>query len=378
MKFVSGLILIDAPHSALNMLGTDTSIADRNKMVVKKLKKGRTNYAYVSAQAWRYWWRQTLEEKFNWNTSPLEKVESKNQVYTNANPIKHEDDDVFGYMRAVEDLTVTRVSPLKNTPLISVLSDRNSVTSDFANSSRHEGDPVIYESEFYSTVFKGAFSLDLECVGNFSFKNKTGFRNLINFDKVIKEAGNSKAKNKKTRIKKLEKLRDITLWEEDYLKLAEEVCVSINDDFWLLRDEIRARRARETIEALKYLTGGAKQTLFLTDITPKFVILAIFDGGLNPFITDIIQEDTGKIIFDETALIDRIRDYSDVVEPKKIYLGKDKGFMKEWDSKMINIKKEMENGDNNGNESIQVILGSVTEVIEQFSDEINEYYKVGT
>ncbi|HIP93395.1 MAG TPA: type I-B CRISPR-associated protein Cas7/Cst2/DevR, partial [Desulfurobacteriaceae bacterium] len=52
MMFVSGLVLIDAPHSALNMMGTDTNIAERNKVIVKKLKSGRDTYAYVSAQAW--------------------------------------------------------------------------------------------------------------------------------------------------------------------------------------------------------------------------------------------------------------------------------------------------------------------------------------
>lgn len=372
MNFVSGLVLIDAPHSALNMFGTDTSIADRNKMVVKKFKRGRESYIYVSAQSWRYWWRQTLENKFNWNISPLYKVESKNQVYTEANPIKYEDDDVFGYMRAVENLTVTRVSPLKNTPLISVLPLRNSVTSDFANTSRHEGNPVIYESEFYSTILKGAFSLDLDSVGRFLFKDKAGFRNLINFDRLIDEVNNSKAKDKKKKIEKLEKLKEDIAWETDYFKLAEEIDAEMNESEWIMPNKVRKERTQNTIKALRYLSGGAKQTLFLTDVTPKFMILAIFNGGLNPFISDIVYEENGKIIFDDATLIARIKDFKDSITPGKIFIGKDEGFMKEWGSQITEITQKLNNGEN----KIEVISGSISEIINKIDNEFKEYYGV--
>lgn len=94
MRFAVGMLLIDAPHSALNMLGIDETLPDRTVTRVKKFKKGRLSYPYVSPQAWRYWWRKTLSEHFNWELSPLFREEK--QVFTAANPVEYPDDDVFG------------------------------------------------------------------------------------------------------------------------------------------------------------------------------------------------------------------------------------------------------------------------------------------
>jgi CRISPR-associated protein Cst2 len=355
MKFVSGLVLIDAPHSALNMLGDDKSSTEDNKTSVKKLKCGRDKYVYVSGQAWRYWWRQTLKEMFGWELSPLEKVERKNQVYTQANPIKYPDDDVFGYMRALEGLTVTRVSPLKNTPLISVLPTNNSLTEDFSSASRHEGDPVPYTVEFYSTILKGAFSLDLESLGRFSFKNKSGFKNLIKPEEV-------KGKNKKD----FEKI-----FNEEYKKLAEEKGAEMKDDEWILPNEERYKRASETIKALKYLFGGAKQTLFLTDVTPKLIVVGLFDGGINPFISDIIRDEKGEVIFDKESFTDRIKEFSDVLNPKKIFIGIDKGFAKKW-----NLDLDLDNIILDDNQQIEIVYGSVGDILQKISKEIAKYYGV--
>ena len=354
--FVSGLVLIDAPHSALNMMGTDTNIAERNKVIVKKLKSGKDTYAYVSAQAWRYWWRETLKDRFNWKLSPLEKVESKNQVYTQANPIKYEDDDVFGYMKALEGaLTVTRISPLKNSPLISILPTRNSLASDFATASRHEGDPVPYETEFYSTVLKGLFSLDLDSVGKFSLIDKAGFRNLIDFNSLSKET--------KKKIKKLKDLK--SKWEEEFLKVAKEIGVEMKENKWIMPKEIRAKRAKETIQALKYLYGGAKQTLFFTDVRPKLVILGLFEGGVNPF-TNLFYEDKGEIKFDKEGFIEGVKECADILNPKKIFIGIDKGFARKWNLNLENLK------DKDG--EIEIICKNIGDVLDEVSKEIEKYY----
>ena len=119
---VVGLMLIDAPHSALNNAGSDAGDRTDNIVRVKTIRKGRVRYPYVSGQAFRYWLRETLEDKFNWNMSPISR-ESK-IAFTEANPIEYPDDDVFGYMRALKKKdggTVTRISPFKNSPLVSVV-----------------------------------------------------------------------------------------------------------------------------------------------------------------------------------------------------------------------------------------------------------------
>ncbi|MFQ5892505.1 MAG: type I-B CRISPR-associated protein Cas7/Cst2/DevR, partial [Candidatus Methanofastidiosia archaeon] len=175
VKMVLGFMLVDAPHSALNNAGADTGMRAENIVVAKVIRKGRKVYPYVSGQAVRYWWRKSLSEKANWNFSPI--IREKKIAFTAANPIDYDDDDIFGYMRALKEKeggTVTRISPLKNSPLVSVIS-QNPV-QDFGVMARQEGDPVPYEHQFYSTVLKGIFSLDLDSVGVFHSKNRTGFK----------------------------------------------------------------------------------------------------------------------------------------------------------------------------------------------------------
>ena len=176
-KNVIGFMLVDAPHSALNNAGIDAGERTDNIVRVKAIRKGRYLYPYVSGQAVRYWWRDTLGLKFDWKISPIEREEKI--AFTAANPVEYDDDDVFGYMRALkkkEGGPVTRISPLKNSPLVSVISQ--TPTHDFGVMARHEGDPVPYEHEFYSTILKGIFSLDLEGIGVFYEKEKTGYKNM--------------------------------------------------------------------------------------------------------------------------------------------------------------------------------------------------------
>ena len=156
-KNIIGFMLIDTPYSALNNAGSDAGERTENTVAVKSIRKGKDIYTYISGQAIRYWWRETLEKKYDWETSPIER-ETK-IAFTQANPFKYSDDDVFGYMRAQNKSdggTVTRLSPLKNSPLISIVP--NQMTNDFGVMSRQkEGDPVPHEHQFYSTVMHGIF-----------------------------------------------------------------------------------------------------------------------------------------------------------------------------------------------------------------------------
>ena len=132
MKTIIGTYLIDAPFSALNNRGIDKSATNENEVATKVIYSPEGTRPYVSAQALRYWWRTVLENKFGWNCSPVEVI-GKNQAVTKANPLNYDDDDVFGYMSArkeatgendkkgkpkLKNVTVTRVSPLKCSPLI--------------------------------------------------------------------------------------------------------------------------------------------------------------------------------------------------------------------------------------------------------------------
>ena len=321
---VVGLMLIDAPHSALNNAGSDAGDRTDNIVRVKTIRKGLTRYPYVSGQAFRYWLRETLEEKFGWEMSPISR--EKKIAFTEANPIQYPDDDAFGYMRALkkkEGGTVTRISPLKNSPLVSVVGQNP--TNDFGVMARHdEGDPVPYEHEFYSTILKGIFSIDLTSLGVFCESEKTGYRNM--YPKLI--------------------------------ELAEEKGLTHEDDYWMLDSETRSKRAQDIINALPYLSGGAKNTSHLTDVTPKILVLAAIDGG-NHIFMNIVREENGETIFDIGALDEVINEYSDILKTD-VYIGLRSGFLKDIQDIIIEYAKNKEN----------VHVGTIKEMTDKFSEEI--------
>ena len=306
-KHVIGLVLIDAPHSALNNAGTEASQTTENIAVVKTLRKRNQAYPYVSGQAWRNWWRTTLEGEFNdWCVSPITRSgQGKAQVvYTEASPAEYDDDDVFGYMRAVKKETLTRLSPLKNSPLISIEPQRP--TNDFGVMARQEDFPVIHEHQFYSCTLKGIFSLDLDAVGAFWNINKSGYQNIhASYIPTIEEAGGQQADEKSP---------------------------------WVLPPDIRLRRCRQTIEALPLLNGGAKLTSHLTDVTPKLIILSVLNGGNHPFM-NLMVETNGQGELSIPALRQVITDYEGRFLDS-IYIGRREGFMDELNESLQQLSEE--------------------------------------
>lgn len=328
-KTIVGFMLVDAPHSALNNAGLDAGERTENIVRVKAIRRGRNVYPYVSGQALRYWWRATLEEKYGWKLSPV--IREKKIAFTNANPIEFDDDDVFGYMRALkkdEGGTVTRISPLKNSPLISVISQ--TPTNDFGVMARQEGDPVPYEHEFYSTVLKGIFSLHLDSVGVFYAIEKTGYKNMYPELEEIAKKNDAKKEG----------------------------------DRWVMPDDVRLRRAKEPIAVLPYLNGGAKLTSHLTDVSPKFLVLAALNGG-NHIFMNIAKEENGEVAVSMEALEELIRDYSETLLTD-IYIGRRKGFMDNWEDKIQELVRE------HSEEKRKVFYGSINETVNAFVGKIHE------
>ena len=328
-KHLIGLTLIDAPYSALNNAGEDTSERTENIVKVKTLRKGRSTYPYVSGQAWRNWWRTTLEQEFDdWNSSPIER--EKKIAFTAADPVTYDDDDVFGYMRAVKKDTVTRLSPLKNSPLISI--EAQTPTNDFGVMARQKDDPVPYEHQFYSCVLQGIFSLDLTAVGTFSDINRTGYKNIAaSYVSKIQDAGGTQVGENPT---------------------------------WTLPKEIRVRRCQQTLEALLVLSGGAKLTSHLTDVTPKLIILSVLDGGNHPFMNLIVEQNgVGKLSID--ALQEVITDYADRF-CDAIYIGRRSGFMDE-------LHEELNDLVSNDNLPCEIVYDSPNQVINQLAQKLEEH-----
>lgn len=269
MAFVTGMLLIDAPASALNNLGNVPGRLFDNVAGVKVIRTREGTYPYVSAQAFRYWLRTTLEQAgLGWKAAPIWR-EAK-VAYTDANPIRYWDDDLFGYMRApskkaaaVEQReadesraaetptadTVTRASPFRVGTLVSIAPVN--IVEDWESMSRHEGDPVPYSSQFYRATLKGLFSLDLHACGTFWYRQKTGFRNLDDTRiEEAKRAGSFEVEGQKA---------------------------------YRLPFEQRLQRVTTLFEGMALLEGGAKQALHYTDVAPALVVLAVTKGGNHIF-----------------------------------------------------------------------------------------------
>lgn len=334
-KNAIGFVLIDAPHSALNNAGLDAGARTDNAVVVKAIKKGMKTFPYVSAQAWRYWWRQVLSEKFEWNMSPIKR--EKKVAFTNANPFEYPDDDIFGYMRAVKKEmggTLTRLSPLKCSPLVAVSS--TSIVNDFGVMARQtDGDPVPFEHQFYSTVLKGVFSLDITNVGKFYDVARTGYKNL---DKAYVET-------------------------DDVKKSIEEKQAENHEEYWLMPKENRVKRSKDAINALAHIYSTTKSAGHLTDVTPKFIILAVVEGG-NHIFMNIANEDAENPI-NINAIKSVIEDYKDVIL-SDIYVGKHEGFIPSMDEELLLLK--------DGIEDKTINISTPRKAIEHFTKTFDQYF----
>lgn len=330
MKTAQGFILIDVDIAALNNAGTDTTTNLENAVTTKKIFKNGKQYPYVSGQAWRYWWRETLKSDFNWQMSPV--TREKKIAFTEANPFIYADDDVFGYMRAQKEdgqnITLTRVSPLKNSALMAVA--YNPIVQNWSSMTRQEGDAVPYGKDEYCAIMKGMFSIDLDQVGTFSMRERTGF---LNINSKMKE---NALKNGASEIDDL-LLKDA---KGNPLKLIR------------ISDSERNRRIKETILALKTISGGAKLTTNLADVTPKLIVLTTLKSGNHPF-SHLAKEELGKAVFSLEALKQVANDYKkQLIE--KIYVGRRAGFMDE-------IEGELKKLDNS-----QFFYGSINEAIDNY------------
>lgn len=298
MAHVSGLLLIDCPASALNNAGKTAQLEkpdliNENWTAIKKIRTAQGVFPYVSAQAVRYWLRETLRTVLGWSPSPVFREDKV--AYTDADPILYAEDDVFGYMRApggkgVEDIgrkqqqwsdagltgvdtrgsgkemkfeALTRYSPFKMSTLISIAPLRSrDIGSDFGVTSRFEGDPVPFAHEFYRTTLVGIFSIDLRMLGRFYHVDRTGYRHLDNL--------------------RTQRAQEQNLDAFDNNKAFE------------LPLDVRRQRLTQLLQGLATLTGGAKQSIHYTDVSPRFLLLGTARGGNHLFGTVVGADKEGQ------------------------------------------------------------------------------------
>ncbi|GEP90767.1 CRISPR-associated autoregulator, Cst2 family [Chitinophaga terrae (ex Kim and Jung 2007)] len=347
-----GFILIDVDAAALNNSGKSTSNDYENGVDTKKMFKDGRAYPYVSGQAWRYWWRETLQKNHGWELSPV--TRDNKIAFTAADPVKYADDDVFGYMKAAKDakldeegkpvldkkgkavlenVTVTRVSPLKNSVIIAAAPVKTS--QNWSSMSRQEGDAVPYVKEEYSAIMKGMFSLDLEQLGTFSNYNKTGFKNLT--DDIKESALASGA----------------TEIDDPYVKDSK----GRPQKLVRLHRDVRLKRIQDTIKALKTISGGAMQTDNMADVTPKLIILATTNTGNHPFF-HVASNHNNSFNFDTENIRQVLADYKENILGT-VFIGRRSGFLDDQGSSL----KDLESLDQNY-PPVKVL--SVNEAIDQY------------
>lgn len=311
MSFITGLIVVDAPASALNNLGKNTQAQTDNAIAVKQIRTADGTYPYVSAQAVRYWLRTELATDGSaWQAAPV--FREGKVAYTDGNPVLHWDDDLFGYMRAPskrkdaakderatpleKEREITRLAAFRVGTLVATAPAR--VVDDFGVMARQEGDPVPHEHQFYRAHLKGLFSVDLCMAGTFFDGERVGFKNL----------------------------------DEHRRKLADErglETVSVRGQkARRLPPHQRAERVAALLRGLGDLQGGAKRTLHETDTNPAIAILAVTRGGNHPFQRVIGGTREGRTVFVPEALDEALRVFADDLR-SDVYFGWARGFLEE-------------------------------------------------
>jgi CRISPR-associated protein Cst2 len=316
-------MVLDAPASALNNMGADEGAKTDNAIVVKKIKTPEGPHPYVSAQAFRYWMRTTLEtaQSSKWKAAPVRR-EGK-IAYTDADPLQYWDDDLFGYMRAPskksdaskdekaspleKDREITRVSPFRVSTFVSI--SPTAPVTDFGTMTRQQGDPVPYEHEFYRAHLLGLLSLDLSAAGTFFDGERVGFKNLDSFRRDRATA---------------EGLTTVTLRKQTAYRLPIDQ---------------RRERVGTLIGSLAALDGGAKQAVHYTDLTPAVVFLAVTKHGNNPFYRMLTSSQKKTTLFHSAAFKELVAAYkNDFLSD--IYIGWAQGFLDEERAKLEAAIKE--------------------------------------
>jgi len=340
---VTGAVLLEANGAALNNAGQDTGARVDNAIVVKQIRIGRLRYPYVSGQAWRRWWREVLYTDFGW--TPSEVIREPKSAYTQGDPITYEEDDLFGYMLArpsakgskkgrrsstEEDEgeetrsdgkgTYRRISPLKNSLLISVLP--NTITSDFGHFSRNlpaGADILPFESEHYTTFLQGVFTISLSDVGRF-------------------EVG---------------EMRDLP---ESIQETHRADLLPMGGNRFQLPLQKRVERVQHVLRALTRLRGGAHLARNLSDVAPVVVLVGFLDGGNAPlqrlFEAD---ENNERVRLNIERLRSVLTDYENrLLRPqsggKALYFGCRPGILANEQEVLDAFKNNKNNKNNNNNQ----------------------------
>ena len=252
MSYLAGKIAIEARAAAPNM-SNEADSEHGNAVAVKKLRRGREVYPYVSAQAYRRWWRDTLSMVFEPSPVQLKGSGRRQQANTEGAPHHYADDDLFGYMVAIRGSERQRDTVVQTGTLRSVTPARPA--TDFGTMTRgHDSDPVLHSHEFFAGDLAADLLVDSARLGVFTVGAGDRFSNIT--EDAAAEAEHDLGAER--------------------VEFRGRVAVA-------LPLEERRERLAAFLEAVAATRGGANRALHYEDRTPAWVLLAPMKGGINPF-----------------------------------------------------------------------------------------------
>jgi CRISPR-associated protein Cst2 len=281
------------PVSFASLNGSDKE-AD-NMSNIKKISVGVEQYPYVSSQAIRRALRNQLEVLGRNLSEGVAASQAKGAATTLQEPENYIDDDLFGYMGTESGDGTTKGKSTKRTSVVRVspLIALNPYQGDLDFGTNYMGvkaggDPNIFETEIHSGLYRGTILVELDRVGS-----GDGFKQDID---------------------NLEK----------------------------------AARVKDLIKAIKNLWASGRQSRFLADIAPKFVVAAMLSTK-NPIFLESVK--LGENGIDIPIIEETLDDYKS--ETISSTIGMRKGF---FVNEITNAKS----------------LGEAFEEIEKW---IDEYYQ---
>jgi len=259
MKTNSITITYLSKVSFASLNGADKEVDNINPIKKVTLSNGQ-ELPYVSSQAIRRAIRDSLVEMGFDKSEVQEASAKKGAPKTLMNPVKFIEDDLFGYMDASpgkdgeKGKSDTRTSPIRVESLLALSEYKGDL--DYATNFmgvEKGADPNIYETEIHSGIYRGTILIELDRIG----------------------AGKG--------------------FEEGELD-----------------NEEKKKRVLGFIDAFRNLWSSGRQTRFLADISPKFVVAAIMKVK-NPIFLEAVNVDAqGQINLKELKSV--IQDYDKYIE----------------------------------------------------------------
>jgi CRISPR-associated protein Cst2 len=290
--------------------------------IIKKVERPDGFFhPYISGQAIRRYIRDTigdiLNDEINSNLllSPEEAgQEKKSPVVTKGDPKKYVDDDLFGFMLAIKKERTTKKAktqqkePIETTqeePIETTQEEPIETTQEEPIETNEEKDVKVVGTRKRTSPLRvspsfGIFKLNSD--------RDLGTRSAIGVTKSADAGGSifeTEITNNMFRSSLLLELDRVGVWK-GYETTDEKDKIGGQ-----LSEEARKSRIVVLLKSLKYIWGGGRQSRFLVDLIPQFIIYARMKRKIPLFLNSLDVEYTTEGYRIKTDIIkETIADYS--------------------------------------------------------------------